>query len=125
MMDTYLLLLGSAQTRGQHSWSDELVDVLHSLQDALAVPVGLDFVAHFQGLMDTGRGTGWDGGTEQSQIGDQVDLDGWVTARVEDLTGLNTLECHFGSGTSGIHDKNKSTADERLIEMCNFLRMAR
>lgn len=113
-IDTYLLLLSDAQSRVQHSRSDGLVDVFDGLQDALAVPVGLDVVAQFQGLMDTGRRTGWNGGTEQAQVGHQIDLDGWVTARVEDLTGLNTLEWHFGSGIGGTGksaSENKSTAD--------------
>jgi hypothetical protein len=47
--------------------------------------------------MDTSGSTGWNGSTEKSQVCGQVDLDGWVTAGVEDLTGFDALDRHFGA----------------------------
>lgn len=74
-----------------------IVDVRHGFQHALAHPVGGFFVAQLESFVDAGGGARWNGGTEESQVGDEIDFDGWVTARVEDLTGFDTLEGHFGA----------------------------
>ena len=44
----------------------------------------------------TCRCSGGYGGTEDALVGGQIDLDGWVTARVVDLPGNNLLDWHLG-----------------------------
>jgi len=44
--------------------------------------------------MHTGRGTGGDDGAVKAGLGDDVNLDGRVTARVVDLTGVDLLDSH-------------------------------
>ena len=44
----------------------------------------------------TCRCSGGYGGTEDALVGGQIDLDGWVTARVVDLPGNNPLDGHLG-----------------------------
>jgi hypothetical protein len=94
---SYLALLGLVQTGLDDCWSQGIVDVTDGLQHALAHPVGGFFVAQLQSLVDASGGTGWNGSAEKSQVGGEVDLDGWVTARIEDLTGFDALDRHFGS----------------------------
>lgn len=54
-------------------------------------------VAQLKSLMDTSGGAGWNGSTEQAQVGDQVDLYGGVATRIVDLTGFNTFQRHLRS----------------------------
>ena len=56
---------------------DDLLDVLDGLGDVLAV-VGLATVTELAGFVNTGGGTGGDGGTEETVLGGDVDLDGGV-----------------------------------------------
>jgi len=56
----------------------------------------LDVVAHLESLIDAGAGARRHRSSEETFVGDQVDLDGRITARVEDLSGLDALQRHFG-----------------------------
>jgi hypothetical protein len=59
----------------------------------------LDIIAHLEGLIDAGAGSGGHGGSEESLVGDQVDLDGGVTTRVEDLSRFDALQRHIDCRT--------------------------
>lgn len=93
----YLALLGFIQAGLENLRAQAVVDVGDGLQHTFAHPVGGFFVAQLKRLMDAGGRAGWNGSAEKSQVGGEVDLDGWVTARVEDLTGFDTLDRHFGA----------------------------
>jgi hypothetical protein len=65
---------------------DNLVDVAHSLENALAAVHGLVTIAELERLVDPrGRPAGHRGAVEASVPGDEVDLDGGVPAAVHDL----------------------------------------
>lgn len=57
--------------------------------------VRLDAVTEFDGLVDAGGGTGGDGGAEDALAGGDLDLDGGVTTRIEDLTRVHLGDRHF------------------------------
>lgn len=44
----------------------------------------------------TGRSSGWDNGTVEAFLGDNVNFDGGVTAGVVDLAGMNFSNRHDG-----------------------------
>lgn len=80
-----LLLLGNGQTRVDQLLGDDVVDVGNSLQDTLADVGRLVAISQLDGLVDTGRGTRGDLAAESALFGVDVNLDGGVTSRVEDL----------------------------------------
>merc|ERR1719411_991394 len=90
-----LLLLDGVHAFGHDLWSDEIVDVVDGLHDALAVPcVGL--VPELEGLVDAGAGAGGHGRAEDAPLGGQVHLHSWVTAGVIDLASVDPLDRHSG-----------------------------
>ncbi|KAI3494687.1 hypothetical protein L1887_40503 [Cichorium endivia] len=91
-----LLLRGDGEAGLDELGSDDVVDIVDGLGDALAHPGVLVAVAELDSLVDTGRSTGGDGGAEETLLGGDVDLDGGVTTRVEDHAGLDLLDSHFG-----------------------------
>ena len=89
-----LLLLNRVHALGDNLWSDQVVDIVDSLHDTLAVP-GVGLVPQLQSLVDAGAGTGGNGGPEDSSLSGEVDLDGGITAGVIDLTSVDPLDGHF------------------------------
>lgn len=79
----------------QEFGGDNVVDVLDGVEDGLAMVLVLDVVPHLQGLIDAGAGAGGHRGSEEAFVGGQIDLDGRVTARVEDLACLDAQQGHF------------------------------
>ncbi len=75
---------------------DRLVDVLDSLQDALAQVARLVAVAQLDGLELAGGSAGRDRSAALCVIVEKdLDLNGGVAARVEDLASVNDVdECH-------------------------------
>jgi hypothetical protein len=66
---------------------EDVVDIVDGLKDALAHVYGLIVVAKLAGFVDTGGGSGGDGGaTHGALIGVYFDFDCGVAARVENLT---------------------------------------
>lgn len=91
------LLLRSDRDAGlDELGGDDVVDVVDSLVDTLAHPLGLVTVTELDSLVDTGGGTRGDGGAEETLLGGEVHLDGGVTSGVEDHAGLDLLDSHFG-----------------------------
>ena len=80
----------SAASKPEDRGPDPLGHVRDRRQDALAAVAGLVAVPQLDGLVDAGRGAGRDGGPAQRAVlRDDVDLDGGVAARVEDLPGVD------------------------------------
>lgn len=50
----------------------------------------------FYGLRRTGGGSRWDDGTVKTGLSDNINLDGWVTARVVDLASVDLCDRHYG-----------------------------
>ena len=72
-------------------------DVGHGLEDTLAAIAGLVPVAQFQGLAGPGGGARGDRRPAQGPIGgDDIGLDGGVTAGIEDLTGADIDDLGHG-----------------------------
>ena len=78
---------------------DHVVDVGDGFPDALAGEAGLLAVPQLDGLVAARRGTGRNGrATRGAVLEVDVDLDGGIPARIEDLAGVNG--CDGGHGTS-------------------------
>lgn len=67
-MISYLLLLCDFDILFEKFRSNDVIDVVDSSADTLAMVLALDVVAKFQGLMDTGRSTRGNSGTEQTKL---------------------------------------------------------
>ena len=86
------LLAGVA---AEHLLGDLLVDVLNSLENALAGVALLVAVAQLNGLELTGRRAGGNRSAGLGAVEDHLDLNGRVAAGVEDLTGFDEFDgCH-------------------------------
>ena len=87
-----------------------------ALLHALAA-VALAAVAQFDRLERTGRGAaGHRGARERAVVERDLDLDGGVAARVEDLAGADGLDaCHTGTLTGGAE---RSPAPTRDVVSC-------
>ncbi len=73
---------------------DDLVDVLHSLENALAAIAGTA-VAELEGLVLTGGGTGRNGGdADKTAVKGNFNFDGGVAAGIEDLPTENLYDLH-------------------------------
>ena len=77
-------------------FGQSLLDVLNSLENTLAAVAILVAVAKLNGLEVAGGGTGRNGGTGLGRVVENdLDLDGGVAARVEDLTCIDEFDgCH-------------------------------
>jgi hypothetical protein len=86
------------RVRPRDRLGDLAVDVADRLGDALAAP-GVAAVAQLGGLELAGRGAGRHGGAAgRAGAQHELDLDGRVAARVEDLAGVDGLDlAHCGS----------------------------
>jgi hypothetical protein len=103
------------------SWSDLLVHVVDGLGDTLecvrrlrccmsalshvltlAAPLALVTIAELASLVGTGGCAGWDDGAVEASLGDNVDLNGWVTARVVDGTGVDLGDRHDSGEAIGV-----------------------
>jgi hypothetical protein len=62
-------------------WGNDVVDVADSLGDTLTTPLGLVSIAELAGLVRAGGSAGRNDSAVQAGLGDDVDLDGWVTLR--------------------------------------------
>lgn len=80
-----LLLLSDGQTRVDQFLGDDVVDVGNGLGDTLSDVGRLVIISQLDGLVDTGGSTRRDLGSKSTLFGVDVDLDGGVTSRVEDL----------------------------------------
>jgi hypothetical protein len=60
----------------------------------LAAPLALVTIAKLAGLVSTGGSSGWNDGAVKTGLGDNVDLDGGVTARVVDGTCVDLGDRH-------------------------------
>ena len=49
----------------------------------------------FSAFARTSGSSGWDNGTMQTSLGDNVNLDGWVSTRVVDLTSVDLGDRHY------------------------------
>ena len=111
------LLAGVA---AEHLLGDLLVDVLNSLENALAGVALLVAVAQLNGLELTGRRAG---GNRSAGLGavveDHLDLNGRVAAGVEDLTGFDEFDgCHgptFQRGSLRPPQSVSKPADQRYF----------
>jgi hypothetical protein len=56
-------------------------------------------------MQQTSRGTRWDNGPVETSLGDDVDLNGGVTARVVDGACVNLLDRHLHGGVLVKRDK--------------------
>jgi hypothetical protein len=81
--------------------SEDIVDVLHGLEHTLAEETSLVTVTEFAGFIDTSGSARGNGGTEETLLGGQVNLDGGVATRVEDFTCVERLD--------GAHARKKSS----------------
>merc|ERR550532_2259299 len=90
-----LFLLDGIHALSHDLGSDEVVDIVDGLHDALAVP-GVGLVPELEGLVDAGAGAGGHGSAEDAPLGGQVHLHGWVTAGVIDLASVDPLDRHSG-----------------------------
>ena len=80
----------SAASKPRIDGPDPVGDVRDRRQDALAAVACLVAVPKLDGLVDARRGAGRDRGPAQRAVlGDDVDLDGRVAPRVEDLPGID------------------------------------
>lgn len=75
---------------------DDVVDVGHGLGDALAAPLGFVSITKLASFVGAGGSARRYDGTVKTGFADEVDLDGWVTARVVDGTGVNPGDGHVG-----------------------------
>ena len=91
-----LLLLNWIHALGDNLWSDQVVDIVDSLHDTLAVP-GVGLVPELESLIDAGAGAGGHGGTEDASLSGQVNLHSGVTSGVIDLAGVDPLDRHSGN----------------------------
>jgi hypothetical protein len=80
-----LLLLSDVQTRADQFLGDDVVDVGNGLGNTLSDVGRLVIISQLNGLVDTGGSTRGDLRSESTLFGVDVDLDGGVTSRVEDL----------------------------------------
>ena len=91
LVDEALVVGLEADDRAGDVLDDALDGLLHALAD-----VALAAVAQLDGLEGAGGGTAGDGGaTERAVLEEDLDLDGGVAARVEDLAGADSCDgCH-------------------------------
>ncbi|KAL2290733.1 hypothetical protein FJTKL_14732 [Diaporthe vaccinii] len=97
---------------------DDCVDVLDGLQDTLAAPLGLVAITELASLVLTctrdcisidrckrpvcrrfgltSRCTGWDNGTVEASLGDDVNLNGGVATGVVDVASVDLGDTHVG-----------------------------
>jgi hypothetical protein len=59
-------------------------------------------IAELAGLVGASRGTGRNDGAVQTGLADKVDLDGRVTARVVDGTGVDLGDGHVDCGAGSV-----------------------
>ncbi len=89
-------LIGRVRT--EELGRDDLADVRHGLQNALAAVDGLVAVAQLHCLVGAGRGAGRDGRPPDRSVDqDDVDLYGRIAARIEDLAGFDQIDCRHES----------------------------
>jgi hypothetical protein len=78
-------LLSDVQSRADQFLGDDVVDVGNGLENTLSDVGRLVIVTQLDGLVDTGGSSRGNLGSESTLFGVDVDLDGGVTSRVEDL----------------------------------------
>jgi hypothetical protein len=78
------------RVRAEQLGRDDLADVRHRLEHALAAELALVAVAKLDRLVGAGGGTRRNGrAADRAVRQDDVDLDGRIAARVEDLAGVD------------------------------------
>ena len=89
----------SAASQPEQRRADDVDDVVDGRQDALAAVAALVAVAQLDRLVGAGGGARRDGRpADGAVVEDDVDLDGRVAARVEDLAGVDeSIECALDS----------------------------
>mmetsp|Transcript_70223 Transcript_70223/g.146982 ORF Transcript_70223/g.146982 Transcript_70223/m.146982 type:complete len:360 (+) Transcript_70223:982-2061(+) len=97
----HLLVQGSLlrHVHAQQGRGDDLIHVLHGLQNALAQQAALVAISQFQGLVDASGGATGHGSPEHVLLGDEVHLHSGIASGVEDLAGLDALD----GGRGGDH----------------------
>jgi len=80
-----LLLLGDTDAGFDQLRAENLVDVFNSLENTLSNIVRFVTVTKLDGLVNTGGCTRGYSRAEESFRGVEINLDGWVSARVKDL----------------------------------------
>ena len=88
-----LLLFNRIHALGNNLGSNQVVDVVDGLHDALAVP-GVGLVPQLQGLIDASAGSRWNCSSEDSSLSGQVNLNCGVATGIVDLTGVDPLDRH-------------------------------
>ena len=90
-------LVDSTLVGGHHAHDrrgNDLVDILHSLENALAAIAGTA-VAELESLVLTGGGTGRNGGdADKTAVKGNFNFDGGVAAGIEDLPTENLYDLH-------------------------------
>lgn len=61
--------------------------------------------------------TGWDDGSVETGLGNNINLDGWVTSRVVDCSGVNFDDRH-GCGLGQHMIESSASAKNRAAEYC-------
>ena len=90
-------LIGSIHA--DDGWSNHIVDCLDGVKNTLATVNRLIAIATFPSFCLTGGSTRWNEALALSTIvGVKNDLDGWVTAGIENLTCVHAFnDCHNNS----------------------------
>lgn len=76
------------------SRANDIVDIGDSLKNTLSGPLALVAVTKFAGLVLSSGSSGWDNGAVKASLGDNVNLNGWVTTRVVDGTCVDLGDGH-------------------------------
>src|SRR5262249_32985847 len=86
-------LIGSGHL--QQMRSNDVIDILDGLEDALAEIAFLVAVAQLAGLVGAGAGARGDGGPANGPVGQgDFDFERRVAAAVEDFAGVNVVQFH-------------------------------
>lgn len=102
---THLLLVGGAVnrhhelvdlllvnlTQANELGTEDLVDIVHCLQDALAEVPGLVLVPQLMRLVGAGGSSRWDRGSKLAEVSMNINLNSGVSTRVQDLSGMNSF----------------------------------
>ena len=68
----------------------KVVDILDSLEAALAKISLLILISEFESLVNTSGGARWDGSAEDlAFVSDNISLNGWVSSAINDLASLD------------------------------------